>query len=356
MIWTHHHVLLDGWSAANLLSEVVRTYGGEHFGPARGQYREHIAWLLRRDAELDEAFWRGRLSGLSEPTLLRSRLNEAADVLGAHRKLSRVWSAEATRGLEEVCRRERVTLNTLVQGAWVLLLQRYTSQRGVAFGATVSGRRAEVAGSESHLGLFINTVPVIAGPVSSERVGAWLRALQSENVLLREHEHTPLSEIQRWSGRAGQELFDTLLVFENYPVDRVLRQRSGGELRFGDVSSVDETNFALTLEVNVDEELRLSYVYTEGRLSSAEVGRIAEQVDELLKWLAHNGELAVGQASLLSETTRSEILSRSRGADNEVRLEPLHATFERQVARAPERLALEFGGVRLTYGELNARA
>ncbi|HTU57220.1 MAG TPA: amino acid adenylation domain-containing protein, partial [Polyangiales bacterium] len=286
---------------------------------------------------------------------MSTRVSEAkAD--GVHRELSRVWSADATRGLEEACRRERVTLNTLVQGAWVLLLQRYTSQRRVAFGATVAGRRAEVAGSEAQLGLFINTVPVIAGPGSSERVGAWLRALQSENALLREHEHTPLSEIQRWSGRAGQELFDTLLVFENYPVDRVLRERSGGELRFGDVSSVDETNFALTLEVSVEEGLKLAYAYTEGLLSRAEVERIAEQVDELLKWLARSGELAVGGANLLSDVTRAEVLALSRGTLGDVQLEPLQTSFEVQASRTPNRVAVEFGAHRLRYEELNARA
>jgi len=123
-----------------------------------------------------------------------------------------------------------------VQGAWSLLLARYTGQDSVVFGATVAGRPAELAGAETLLGLFINTLPVIQQPVPEARVGDWLREVQAIGLALREHEHTPLNDIQRWAGQGGQTLFDTLLVFENYPIDQ--SARAGGDLRVAAAETV----------------------------------------------------------------------------------------------------------------------
>ncbi len=134
-----------------------------------------------------------------------------------------------------------MTLNTLVQGAWVLLLQRYCGQRTVVFGSTVAGAAGGPTGAQEMLGLFINTLPVVQSPPSEQRVGAWLRELQTQNLLLREHEHIALNEVQRWAGHAGQTLFDTIMVFENYPVDEALRARSNQALRIGVPVTVETT-------------------------------------------------------------------------------------------------------------------
>ncbi|MBN0480930.1 hypothetical protein JTM48_34670, partial [Pseudomonas aeruginosa] len=123
-----------------------------------------------------------------------------------------------TARLKTFAQRHAVTLNTLVQAAWSLLLQRYTGQDTVVFGATVAGRPAELAGIERQIGLFINTLPVIATPLPQQSLASWLQAVQGENLALREFEHTPLYDIQRWAGQGGEALFDNILVFENYPV------------------------------------------------------------------------------------------------------------------------------------------
>ncbi len=148
-----------------------------------------------------------------------------------------------------------MTLNTLVQGAWLLLLRSYCGQSTVAFGATVAGRPAELPGSQETLGLFINTLPVIQNLRPDAKAGDWLRNLQDYNVALREHEHVPLYEIQRWAGRPGQALFDSIIVFENYPVDEALRQRSSTALRFGEVKTVNPNNYKMTLNVQVTNQL-----------------------------------------------------------------------------------------------------
>ena len=143
----------------------------------------------------------------------------------------------AMAGLQGAARQLKVTLNTLVQAAWALLLQRYTGRADVVFGATVAGRPAELPGVERQIGLFINTLPVAAAPEPATPVGIWLQALQAQNLSLREHEHTPLADIQRWLGWSGEGAFDTILVFENYPLGRMLREAPPGGLHLSDVTA-----------------------------------------------------------------------------------------------------------------------
>ncbi|MBY4950035.1 hypothetical protein K6V92_25885, partial [Cupriavidus respiraculi] len=182
-----------------------------------GRYRDHIAWLQQQDASASEAFWRERLQVLEMPTRLADAIPVRHPAKGhAVRRTSLDAAALAT--LQRCAQQQHLTLNTLLQAAWIVVLQRYTGQRAVAFGGTVSGRPAALPGADTMLGLFINTLPVIQAPSPEQSIGGWLQALQAENIALREHEHVPLFDIQRWAGLGGQALFDSILVFENYPV------------------------------------------------------------------------------------------------------------------------------------------
>ncbi|MGO1081355.1 condensation domain-containing protein, partial [Inquilinus sp. CA228] len=214
LILTSHHLLLDGWSTSRLIGEVLTRYHGTAPAVSAGRYRDYIAWLAGRDQAADRSFWRERLSGVEEPTLLASAL-PAPEAQPGHDSARLRLDGTATEALKAFARREHVTLNTVLQGAWALLLSRSTGQRRVVFGATVSGRPAELRDAEAMMGLFINTLPVAPALDPARRVGDWLRELQAENAALREHEHTPLYEIQGWAGQGGRSLFDTLLVFEN---------------------------------------------------------------------------------------------------------------------------------------------
>ncbi|MDH0897721.1 MULTISPECIES: condensation domain-containing protein, partial [unclassified Pseudomonas] len=244
LIYTSHHILMDGWSNSHLLGEVLQRYAGETAIPPAGRYRDYIAWLQEQDKPASEAFWKQQLAQLEEPTRLAAALSRTpgdpleSDHYGEH--VEELDSTQ-TRRLEAFARERKVTLNTLVQAAWILLLQRYTGQDCVAFGATVSGRPADLPGVEQQIGLFINTLPVIASPRPEQTVTQWLQALQEQNLALREHEHTPLFDIQRWAGQGGEALFDTLLVFENYPVAQALQRGAPEELRFGEVASHELT-------------------------------------------------------------------------------------------------------------------
>ncbi|WP_024683304.1 non-ribosomal peptide synthetase, partial [Pseudomonas syringae] len=217
LIYTSHHILMDGWSSSRLLGEVLQRYSGQTLPRQVSRYRDYIEWLQRQDAGLSERFWTDQLARLDEPTRLVQAFKTPENGQG-HGDYLHSIDAENTRQLSEFAREQRVTLNTLVQSAWLLVLQRYTGQSSVTFGATVAGRPADLPGVEEQLGLFINTLPVIASPRAEQRVAEWVQQVQAQNIALREHEHTPLYEIQRWARSAGEALFDTILVFENYPV------------------------------------------------------------------------------------------------------------------------------------------
>ncbi|MET0409782.1 MAG: amino acid adenylation domain-containing protein, partial [Polyangiaceae bacterium] len=244
LIWTYHHALMDGWSSARLIEEVLAHYLGEPPAGEPARYGDYIRWLGAQDAAVSEAFWRSELADVDEPTLLAATLERRGSGSG-YEQLATELGVDATRALVRFAQAERVTVNTLVQGAWALVLAQYTGQSRVLFGATMAGRPASLPGVESMLGLFINSLPLVAQPRASARVGEWLRELLEQNLAVREHEHTPLNDVQRWVGRAGQSLFDTLLVFENYPVDRVLHARSSQELAFERIETSGATNYPL---------------------------------------------------------------------------------------------------------------
>ncbi|MEY2933902.1 MAG: hypothetical protein RL033_4651, partial [Pseudomonadota bacterium] len=355
LIWTHHHIILDGWSSARLLEEVLRLYRGETLAPKAGRYVRYIEWLRSRDSAASERFWRQELLALEQPTSLAGVLPKGTRASG-HAQLRAQWPLEQSEALQRFARRERITQSTLVQGAWILLLQRYTAQRHVAVGVTVAGRPAGLPGVEEMLGLFINTVPLIEGPAPAQDLCEWLRALSAHNVALREQEHTPLPDIQRWAGRAGQALFDTLIVFENYPMDRALRERGGAELRFGAVETVERTNYALTLEVNASHGLTVTYKYATEHFEQAQIEALHRQLQHLLEEMARTtSRRPLAQLSLLDAAERAAQKGWNDTAREQGPEQYMHQLIEEQAALEPDAVALVCEDAILSYGELNAR-
>ena len=207
LLWSHHHLLLDGWSLPLLLKEVLISYEAHRQGrPAplerHRPYRDFIAWVQRQDRTSAEAYWRETLKGFRTPTPLvieRSSGRGLDEPVVSHAEQRQSLSREATKALELLGRRQQLTLNTIVQGAWALLLSRYSGEEDIVFGTTVSGRSAPLAGIETMLGLFINTLPVRVRVPADEDVVSWLRMLQDRLVELRRFEWSPLAQVQGWS-------------------------------------------------------------------------------------------------------------------------------------------------------------
>jgi non-ribosomal peptide synthetase component F len=188
--------------------------------------------------------------------------------------------------LQLFAQQNQLTLNTLVQGAWALLLSRYSGEEDVLFGATVSGRPPSMRGVEEMVGLFINTLPVRVRVSPQAMVRVWLSKLQMQQVEMRQYEHTPLPDVQAWSEvPQGRPLFETLVIFENYPVDLSLRrQLSGLEIR--DFHAVERFNYPLTLFVGAGRAMWLRILYDRRRLSQADITQLLGHLRETLEALA----------------------------------------------------------------------
>ncbi|PPC75223.1 non-ribosomal peptide synthetase [Pokkaliibacter plantistimulans] len=377
LILTLHHLITDGWSTSLLFAEVLRRYQqGADYEPAEtASYRDYIGWLQAQDRTLSLDWWQQQLSVLEQPTYLASAVgNPAAGNEQAPVTLTVPVTATRSEALVQFARSQQVTLNTLLQGAWLLLLQRYCGQRQVCTGVTVAGRPAELAGVEAMPGLFINTLPLLAEVRPEQPVGDWLRQLQQHNLAAREHEHTPLFDLQAAWGQQHehnrQGLFDTLLVFENYPVDKALQQLAG-ELAISNLSRREQTNYPLLLVVHQQPEgLLCELSYQPGVFLPDVVERIGQHLLQLLDEL-QQPQRPLAQIELLPAAERQQVQHISTQPRDRLALAPadypaawpVFQLFEQQAAQTPRRVALtlassDAGGsyLSLSYAELNQRA
>jgi amino acid adenylation domain-containing protein len=360
VLWTVHHLLFDGWGWPLLLGELRTCYRALARGespslPERRPYRDYIAWLAERDSSADEAWWRGVLDGLETPTRLLDE-DRRAELMGDETASETLLlSTETTERLKTVARANRVTLSTLVIGAWGVLLSRYTRSSDVVFGLTVSGRPAEMVGVESMIGLFINTVPVRVRVPDEAAISTWLQRLQAEQVQLREHEHTALVDVQAWSELPpNTPLFDTLLVFR-YPPDTGSLEDDDEifELR----PAVERTNYPLTLECLVGSRVEMTFIYDGQRFSGETVLRLRDHLGRLLEGMAARPGSPLGDLEMLtSEEIDRQVIEWNATDRDFPRESCVHDLVADQARRTPDAIALTDGQARLTYAELDERA
>ncbi|WP_338485301.1 non-ribosomal peptide synthase/polyketide synthase [Pseudomonas trivialis] len=353
LVFTSHHILMDGWSNAQLLGEVIAHYAGHAVPAPLGQFRDYLGWLQQQAS--GEAFWKTALAPVQAPTLLADALRAPVDGVGmADHQVA--FGSEFTAALGTFARQHKVTLNTVLQGAWSLLLQRYTGQDCVVFGATVAGRSAPLPGIEQQLGLFINTLPIISAASPAQSTGAWLGELQALNLSLRDHEQVPLYNIQGWAGQQGAALFDTLLVFENFPVAEALKQSAPAGLTFGALRNHERTSYPLTLGIELGERLRLEFSYDRARFSAAQVTRLGANLQHLLAQMMADADSCLGNLQLLDASAQREVLALSQQPDAAPRALRVHERIAAQALATPSALAVQAGSERLDYAALNARA
>ncbi|HEX2093151.1 MAG TPA: amino acid adenylation domain-containing protein, partial [Longimicrobiaceae bacterium] len=359
-VWTCHHLLLDGWSAGQALQEVFDVYAALRRGESptldpAPPFQAYISWLQAQSVQAAEAFWRAALAGVAAPSALPLGRPLDPDAPEAPGLVSTTIPPVRAERLQEVARRRQLTLNTLVQGAWGLLLGRYRDDEDVVFGAVSAGRPAALPGAESMLGVFVGTVPVRVRLRPDAEVTPWLREIQAAQVRAREHGHCSLQQIHEWSGvPAGERLFDTLLAFQNYPLKELGRVRTAG-LEVRDIHGVhagSTLGHALVLEVVVREEVTLSLGY-DGRRFDAEVaGRILEHLQALLDGMAGDPDRRLSGLPLLSGAERARVLEEWNSTEATYPSACAHELVSAQAARTPDALAVASEGEPLTYAEL----
>ncbi|AFY36084.1 amino acid adenylation domain-containing protein [Calothrix sp. PCC 7507] len=359
-IWTFHHALLDGRSLSVIIKELFTLYDAFCEGkdlqlPQPHPYQDHIAWLHQQDWNKAESFWRDLLKGLTAPTPLL--VDSVPREQGSFGEQAIRLSEKTTAMLQSLAQQHQLTLNTLVQGAWALLLSRYSGETDVVFGATRACRHSSVAGAESMVGLLINTLPVRVSVSGEKPLLTWLRELRSQWLALRDYEHTPLVKIQRWSDvPGGTSLFDSILVFENYELNSALRSQ-GGRWQNLEFQLEEQTNFPLTLVGYAESELLLKLKYDQKKFADAKIRRMLGHLQTLLSSMATNPWQYLGELPLLTTDEKHQMLIEwnHTQADFAEQL-CIHQLFEAQVEQTPDAIAVVCGEEQLTYKDLNCRA
>ncbi|MFJ5534654.1 non-ribosomal peptide synthase/polyketide synthase [Streptomyces sp. NPDC093261] len=361
MVWTFHHILLDGWSAAQVFDEVCERYAAltsgrraEIFG--RAPFAEYLRWLARQDAAKAEQYWRGTLAGFSAPTALpRDRRPAEAHRSSSSGSVRVTLDAGVSALLRETAARAGLTLNTVIQGAWALLLSRYGGGDDVVFGTTVSGRPAELSGVTSMVGVFINTLPTRVRIDERRELLEWLRDLQAAQSESRRHDFVSLAQLQTWSEvPGGTNLFDSIVVFENYPFDRETPARHG--LALEEERDLEPTNYPLGVVVAPGDTLAVALDYDPAAFDAATVEGLGASLRTLLAEMATDPARRLADLALLDAAEGRRLVDRFGGPVARAPRRTLPEVFEEQAARTPDAPALSAGAERLTYRELDERS
>ncbi len=311
-LWSFSHLILDGWSVILLLEEVFASYGAlcerESINPPRRrQYREYVRWLRDQDLSVARSWWQTYLENF-KPTYLAGLEDPhptAQPKFFCERDLR--FSIATTSALQSWTRQHHLTLNTVAQGAWSLLLRHYTGKEEVVFGATVSGRPPSLQDSDQMVGLFINTLPVITRISGEDELVPWLTRLQAQQAEARQFQDLSLAEIQKCSGlESGQALFDSLVVFENYPVKVSVRDLSS-HLTIRNIRFVDPSHYPVTLTVGLDPEFLLCLTCDSRFFGPETIRLMLEQFRTVLTAFATGSDLKLKVfEEILSETERRQ--------------------------------------------------
>nr|WP_241265818.1 non-ribosomal peptide synthetase [Streptomyces boncukensis] len=361
LVLTVHHVLFDGWSFPVLVQDLVRLYaaGGDvTVLPRAPEFRDFLVWLSQRDQEAADRAWAEELAGVAEPTLLRPEL--AQDVAAAQdERVGQVdvpLPMEDARGLQRRAAELGVSMNTLVQGVWSVLLGQLTGRQDVIFGTTVSGRPPAVPGVDQMVGPFINTLPVRVEYAPGDTLGAVLRRLQERQTALLDHHHYGLHRIQRVTGL--NELFNTIVLFQSFPVDKegLDEAHSAAGITVTGIRPSTGAPYLMGLAADSEPYLRMILQYQRRAVSRETMELVAGRVQRILRQLLADPEVPVGAVDIMEPAERERLLYRFNDTAVPNPRRTIPELFERQVTAAPDATAVLFEDTALTYRELDARA
>jgi amino acid adenylation domain-containing protein len=359
-VWSCHHLIMDGWSASLFLQELFGGYAVLQRGdilpiaPAP-RYEAYIAWLQQRDLREAESHWRRTLAGLPSARPANHPIASGADDALRYQMLTHVIPAAVAEPLRVAARRDRLTVNTILQGAWALTLADGHGLSDVVFGATVSGRPSDLPGADAMIGMFITVTPVRARIDRRIPIGEWLRNLQQAQGEARRYDYCSPIQLQQWSGLpAGEPLLDTMLTFQNLPgVEIRHAQIAGIEIEdFRKVRPEEGFGYTLLLEVVPQDALEL---YLTAPAAGRPAASVLAHFVELLEPLTSNTAKPLDALPRLAARDRQQILVDWNEPAHAARQPAacLHTLIEAQVDRHPEALAVTCEGRHDTYRELD---
>lgn len=364
MFWTSQHILMDGWSIPILMEEFLNLYESLLTGRSvmitdgeTDQYKDYIHYLNSQDKDKEEAYWRHYLRRLETSTMLPFIISAAKRNTGegSYREETFILDASFTEYIDVFARRCHITVNTLMQAVWTYLLHQYTGQEDIAFGVVVSGRPEEMPDVEKRVGLYINTLPLCSHLDENNDIKGWLQQLQLEQQQSRTFQYSSLSDIKKWSSVRG-ELFDSMMVFQNYPVSEVIAAHQWA-LQVENIDIKEQANFPFYITISVAEQIKISFSYNESILDGNYVKQIKRHFEEVLIKLTSDENQTLETIHLLDQSATNELINEYAGKEFSYPLyNNVTELFEEQAKKLPDNTALIFEGQLLTYKDLNERA
>ncbi len=325
LVWSIHHVVIDGWCLSVLLHEMLDIYESVSHGrepelrPSR-PFRDYVAWLSRQADERARERWTQLLRGITGPTPLAlggALPARSGSVPEAYAERVTALPADLTAALEDLGRSRRLTLSTLLQGAWALLLSRYSGRTDVLFGVTVSGRPPELSGVESMVGMFINVLPLRLAVTEESKLLNWLRELQATMVELRRYEAIPVSQIQAWSDvPAGLPLFESILIVQNLPFLPSLQER-GNRLGIESARYLERTHYPLTVTAIPGNELAIKISFDSRRFGADAIERTLGHLRTVLEAMASNAERRLVDLPWMTQSEQEQLTGKWERSESE---------------------------------------
>ncbi|WP_155617222.1 non-ribosomal peptide synthetase, partial [Paenibacillus polymyxa] len=382
-VWSFHHIVMDGWCLSLMTDEVFGAYVAllenkqPELAPVK-PYSDYIEWLEHQDAREATRYWSDYLAGFEQQTLLPSEnvqasvveRDEDTDRSGGSsnsgyvsEKLPFMLGKERSAALNQIAKQQHVTINTLLQSVWGVILQKYNNNQDVVFGSVVSGRPAEIAGVENMIGLFINTIPVRICSAPDATFADVLQRTQEQALASSVYDTFPLYDIQALTEQK-QDLIHHIMVFENYPIGQQMKQMGGSDetkaqtgFSIANVALAEQTNYDFNLIVVPDEDISILFEYNALVYNRSAVERIYGHINHVIGQIVDNPHIHVNELELVTPEEQTQIVQVwGDTAAAYPQDQTLSALFEQQAANTPEQVAVLCGAESLTYAELNERA
>jgi amino acid adenylation domain-containing protein/non-ribosomal peptide synthase protein (TIGR01720 family) len=367
-IWSHHHILMDGWCISILISEFSHFYHRylekrDSKLPPVKQYRTYIKWLQSQDKHLSKNYWEKYLDHYEEAAGVPKMIDHnPGEIPYIRERVLLALEKEKTTALNLLAAKNHVTLNTVIQTAWAILLGKYNRKEDVVFGAVVSGRPPEIPGMEFMVGLFINTIPVRINYTEDTPFNNLLQAVQKGNLNSEPHHYYPLAEIQSQCS-LKHNLLDHILIFENYPIAKAIHgitteNNKKSTLKLSNPDAFEQTNYDLNLVIQPAERLSIKFDYNANVYNRDFIKKVSHHLNHVLQQILIKEKLTgkIEEITLLSPEEREQVLYEFNNTQvNYPTGKTIHRLFQEQVERWPDLLAVAFRNKQLTYGELNAK-
>lgn len=359
-VCSYHHLLMDGWSLPVLLRDWFVCYqaaasSSQPTLPAPIPYRDYIAWLQNQDKQKAKDFWKRELASYTEPNSFHTDV-DGSTVDAEHGSQTISLDKHAFQALQSFARENRLTMSTIVQAVWALLVHRYSASNDVVFGLARSGRPATLDNIEHRVGLFLNLLPMRTRIDNEQTLLDWLQALQQQLLQQQPYEFTALRDVHDVSEIASSTpLFDSIVVFENYPMP-TSSERDTGNIGISDIEISEQTNYPLSLYACAEATLNLKLLFDTSRFSASAIARMLQQLVEILCRLPMADSTTVADVLNLSEQIlQDDHVIPNCTADDSVVLD-VEKCIATQATDRAEHSAVVCGQQILTYAELNTRA